>query len=75
MVNWQTSFEVNKLRQEVNEKEEKIGQLLTELRRKENEGLIDIDSLRTRIATLEKENLELKVGSFPCCMMYIYEFG
>ncbi|XP_057533635.1 golgin candidate 4-like isoform X2 [Amaranthus tricolor] len=56
----ETSFEVNKLRQEVNEKEEKIGQLLTELRRKENEGLIDIDSLRTRIATLEKENLELK---------------
>lgn len=69
MVKWQTSFEVNKLRREVDEKEEKIGQLLTELRRKEKKGVIDVDSLRTRIATLEKENLDLKVGSFPCLVV------
>lgn len=56
----ETSFEVNKLRQEVNEKESEIKRLQMELRRRESEGANDTDGSRRIIASLEKENFELK---------------
>lgn len=69
MLNWQTSSEANKLRQELDEKESEINRLQLELRRRENEGTNNADSMRRIIAGVEKENAELKVDHLFLCIV------
>lgn len=61
---WQTSMEMSVLRNELGEKISEIQRLQMELNRREDEGTDDVlESLKRVIASLEKENSSLKVGS------------
>ncbi|KAG4940211.1 hypothetical protein JHK87_044082 [Glycine soja] len=56
-----TSKEMNKIHNELNEKVSEIKHLELELTRRENEGGEAVDSLKRLIKTLEKENTTLKM--------------
>lgn len=61
-LNWQTSMEMNKIRNELNEKKSIIQRLQIELNRREDEEANDVvESLKGVIANLEQENFHLKV--------------
>lgn len=71
----QTSLEMSKIRRELNEKFSEIGRLQMELdARGRKDANDDAQSLKRAIATLEKENNNLKVKTFVHCLIFI-EYG
>ena len=81
-LNLQTSVDASKIHNELNEKTSEIRRLQIELSRREDEDPnVNVKSLKKVIATLEKENANLKVGCIlkchPCkkCAMHCYETG
>lgn len=59
---WQTSIEMSKIRNELNDKMSEINRLQMELNRRADAD--DAERLKRLIATLEKENTSLKVANF-----------
>lgn len=58
-----TSIEMSKIRKEMDEKLSELRRLQVELNRREDEDADDnLESLRSKMATLEKENTNLKMG-------------
>jgi hypothetical protein len=79
-LNLQTSVDVSKIHNELNEKSSEIRRLQIELSTREDEDPnVNVKSLKRVIATLEKENANLKVSCIlkchPCkkCAMHCYE--
>lgn len=78
-LNLQTSVDVSKIHNELNEKTSEIRRLQIELSRREDEDPnVSLKSLKGVIATLEKENANLKVScilnviharNVPCIVM------
>lgn len=59
---WQTSIEMSKIRNELNDKMSEINRLQMELNRRADAD--NAERLKRLIATLEKENTSLKVANF-----------
>jgi len=73
-LNLQTSVDVSKIHNELNEKTSEIRRLQIELSTREDEDPnVNVKSLKRVIATLEKENANLKVSCIlkchPCIVM------
>ena len=64
LICWQTSMEMSIIRNELGEKISEIKRLQMELTRREDEDADDVlENLKRVIASLEKQNSSLKVGS------------
>lgn len=67
-------MEMQKTRDELNQKISEVGRLQKELRRSAQEESSDtIEKLKNTIATLQDENRSIKVIVLPCLVMHPFE--